>query len=74
MKYTQDAYTIRDENNDLICDLYKYEHGRLIAAAPDMLAALQDCLALLQDPDADGFSADAMELKIEEILKRTISE
>jgi len=45
-------------------------NARLIAAAPDMHAALCDVVALLNDPDADQFSADAVERKILDILSK----
>lgn len=43
-------------------------NARLIAAAPDLLAACQEALALLNNPDADGFDAD----QIDGILNRAI--
>ncbi len=45
-------------------------NARLIAAAPDMYATLRDVVALLNDPDADQFSADAVERKILDILSK----
>jgi len=42
----------------------------LIAAAPDMFEALEACLALLQDPNADEFSANNMEAKLIEVIKK----
>jgi len=45
-------------------------NARLIAAAPDMHALLRDVVALLNDPDADQFSADAVERKILDILSK----
>jgi hypothetical protein len=44
--------------------------ARLIAAAPDMYALLQDVVALLNDPDADGFEARRVERKILDILDK----
>ena len=44
--------------------------ARLIAAAPDMYALLQDVHALLTNPDADQFDADKVERKILDILDK----
>jgi len=43
-------------------------NARLIAAAPDLLAACKEALALLNNPDADGYDAD----QIDGILNRAI--
>jgi len=45
-------------------------NARLIAAAPDMHALLRDVVALLDNPDADQFSADAVERRILDILSK----
>jgi hypothetical protein len=45
-------------------------NARLIAAAPDMYALLQDVHALLTNPDADQFDADKVERKILDILNK----
>jgi len=42
----------------------------LIVAAPEMFETLEACLALLQDPNADEFSANNMEAKLIEIIKK----
>lgn len=37
-----------------------YPVARLLAASPVLLSACRDALALLQDPDAEAFDADAV--------------
>jgi hypothetical protein len=39
-------------------------NARLIASAPEMLAALRECLTLLNDPDAEGSDALRVERQI----------
>ena len=39
-------------------------NARLIASAPDLLAALRECLTLLNDPDAEGSDALRVERQI----------
>ena len=45
-------------------------NARLIAAAPDMLAALQDAYDLLADPDADQFDAHRVEQHLLAVLSK----
>ena len=45
-------------------------NARLIAVAPDMYAALCSVVALLNDPDADGFEARRVERNILNILSK----
>lgn len=45
-------------------------NARLIAEAPAMLAALREVYALLENPDADQFDADKVELTVAAILAR----
>lgn len=46
----------------------------LIASAPEMFETLEACLVLLQDPNADEFSANTMEAKLIEIIKKARGE
>lgn len=43
-------------------------NAALISAAPDMLAALEAALALLQDPDATDTDADKVEALLEVVI------
>lgn len=43
-------------------------NARLIASAPDLLAACREALALLEDPDSDQFGADAVEARLRAVI------
>jgi hypothetical protein len=55
----------------VICDGFAGEeaNARLIAAAPELLAACREALALLENPDADGFEADRVEKMLRDALR-----
>jgi hypothetical protein len=48
--------------------------ARLISAAPDLLQALYDCRALIEDPDADGFAAVKLAARITALIKQVEGE
>jgi len=50
---------VRDEDGDIAADMIPDEAiANLIAAAPELLAALDAAAALLSDPEEDDISAD----------------
>jgi hypothetical protein len=49
-------------------------NARLIAAAPQMLDALHEVLALLNNPDADGTDANRVEREILAVIAKATGE
>ena len=47
-------------------------NAQLIAAAPELYDALQDCLALLTDPDAEATDADRVETIVRAALAKAV--
>lgn len=56
------VYHGKESQNEMMAN------ARLIAAAPDAVQLLRDVVAMLNDPDADQFTAQAMEARIAELL------
>lgn len=48
MRFEYEFGDVADENNDLVAKVEMHEHGTLLAAAPELLAALE---AMLDAPD-----------------------
>lgn len=46
--------------------------ARLIAAAPELLAACQAALALLADPDGDAFDANRVEEQLMDAIAKAV--
>jgi len=55
------------ENADYF-EVPDYPMARLLAASPVLLAACRDALALLANPDADSFMADAVNATLERAI------
>lgn len=51
MRFEYEFGDIADENNDLVAKVEQHQHGALLAAAPELLAALE---AMLDAPDDDS--------------------
>ena len=51
MKFEYEFGDVADENNDLVAKVEQHQHGALLAAAPELLAALE---AMLDAPDDDS--------------------
>ena len=52
----------------------KEANARLICAAPDLLSACHSALALLENPDADGFQADKVETMLRDALRLCVAQ
>ena len=51
MRFEYEFGDIADENNDLVAKVENHDHGALLAAAPELLAALEAYVQYFSDYD-----------------------